>query len=30
MLGVVGYDRDGVADVLLSEYAETIGVGDEL
>jgi len=27
MLGVVEYDRDGVADLLLKEYAETIGVG---
>jgi cholesterol oxidase len=28
MLGVVEYDRDGVADLLLREYAQTIGVGD--
>ncbi len=28
MLGVVQYDRDGAADLLLKEYAETIGVGD--
>jgi cholesterol oxidase len=28
MLGVVEYDRDGDADVLLKEYAEAIGVGD--
>jgi cholesterol oxidase len=28
MLGVVSYDRDGVADVLLREYAESVGVGD--
>jgi cholesterol oxidase len=28
MLGVVEYDRDGVADLLLKEYAETIGVSD--
>ncbi|HEX3617311.1 MAG TPA: GMC family oxidoreductase [Solirubrobacteraceae bacterium] len=28
MLGVENYDRDGVADVLLREYAETIGVGE--
>jgi cholesterol oxidase len=27
MLGVVQYDRDGAADLLLKEYAETIGVG---
>jgi cholesterol oxidase len=27
MLGVTGYDRDGVADVLLREYGESIGVG---
>jgi cholesterol oxidase len=27
MLGVTPYDRDGVADVLLREYGETIGVG---
>lgn len=26
MLGVTDYDRDGVADVLLREYAESIGV----
>jgi cholesterol oxidase len=28
MLGVVEYDRDGDADLLLKEYAETIGVSD--
>ena len=28
MLGVENYDRDGVADVLLREYGESIGVGD--
>jgi cholesterol oxidase len=28
MLGVETYDRDGVADVLLREYGESIGVGD--
>jgi cholesterol oxidase len=28
MLGVTDYDRDGVADLLLREYGETIGVGD--
>ncbi len=28
MLGVEPYDRDGVADVLLREYGETIGVGE--
>jgi cholesterol oxidase len=28
MLGVEQYDRDGVADVLLREYGESIGVGD--
>jgi cholesterol oxidase len=28
MLGVVDYDRDGAADLLLKEYAESIGVGD--
>jgi len=28
MLGVTPYDRDGVADVLLREYGETIGVGE--
>ncbi len=28
MLGVVEYDRDGVADLLLKEYAEAIGVSD--
>jgi cholesterol oxidase len=28
MLGVVEYDRDGVADLLLKEYAQTIGVAD--
>ncbi len=28
MLGVVPYDRDGVADRLLHEYGQTIGVGD--
>jgi cholesterol oxidase len=28
MLGVVEYDRDGVADLLLREYAQTIGVAD--
>jgi len=28
MLGVTGYDRDGVADELLREYGESIGVGD--
>jgi len=28
MLGVTQYDRDGVADVLLKEYAETIGAAD--
>jgi cholesterol oxidase len=28
MLGVADYDRDGVADVLLREYGETIGVGE--
>jgi cholesterol oxidase len=28
MLGVVEYDRDGVADLLLKEYGEAIGVGD--
>ena len=27
MLGVTEYDRDGVADTLLREYAESIGVG---
>ncbi len=27
MLGVVSYDRDGVADELLREYGESIGVG---
>jgi len=27
MLGVVDYDRDGVADVLLKEFAESIGQG---
>ncbi|MGH2860514.1 MAG: GMC oxidoreductase [Solirubrobacteraceae bacterium] len=28
MLGVETYDRDGVADVLLREYGESMGVGD--
>ena len=28
MLGVTDYDRDGVADLLLREYGESIGVGD--
>lgn len=28
MLGVETYDRDGVADILLREYGESIGVGD--
>jgi cholesterol oxidase len=28
MLGVETYDRDGVADVLLREYGESIGVGE--
>jgi cholesterol oxidase len=28
MLGVATYDRDGVADQLLREYGESIGVGD--
>jgi cholesterol oxidase len=28
MLGVTTYDRDGVADVLLREYADSIGVGE--
>jgi cholesterol oxidase len=28
MLGVTSYDRDGVADELLREYGESIGVGD--
>jgi cholesterol oxidase len=28
MLGVTPYDRDGVADVLLREYGEAIGVGE--
>ncbi|MDE3129741.1 MAG: GMC family oxidoreductase, partial [Acidobacteriota bacterium] len=28
MLGVTQYDRDGVADVLLREYGQTIGVGE--
>jgi cholesterol oxidase len=28
MLGVVRYDRDGAADLLLREYGESIGVGD--
>jgi cholesterol oxidase len=28
MLGVESYDRDGVADELLREYGESIGVGD--
>jgi len=28
MLGVVDYDQDGPADLLLKEYAETIGVED--
>ena len=28
MLGVETYDRDGVADVLLREYGESIGAGD--
>jgi cholesterol oxidase len=28
MLGVVDYDRDGPADLLLKEYGDTIGVGD--
>lgn len=28
MLGVTDYDRDGPADLLLKEYAETLGVGD--
>jgi cholesterol oxidase len=28
MLGVTPYDRDGVADVLLREYGETIGAGE--
>ncbi len=28
MLGVETYDRDGVADVLLREYGESVGVGD--
>jgi len=28
MLGVVDYDREGPADLLLKEYGESIGVGD--
>jgi cholesterol oxidase len=28
MLGVTSYDRDGAADVLLKEYASTIGAGE--
>ncbi|HET9093743.1 MAG TPA: GMC family oxidoreductase [Solirubrobacteraceae bacterium] len=28
MLGVATYDRDGVADVLLRDYGESIGVGE--
>jgi cholesterol oxidase len=28
MLGVVDYDNDGPADLLLKEYGETLGVGD--
>lgn len=28
MLGVVNYDREGPADLLLKEYAESLGQGD--